>query len=265
MAARLEVTYKHDTKTAKPRFVSNDDIQRLARDVRCQIGCGNRRRISADDLFAITEVSANGIRYALSWSVDGPVTNEQGEPVLGLCEYDHEGLPNTALIFANPDAAAGRDELLISTLVHELGHGIYEAPSWMVAAQKGRPGSGSRQHFRLETPDERHFSQSRPTPEDFSEWRANEFMGSLLVPRDLLVPLLAKAAAAFKIPIEEGVPEKPHSAAIVRISRDLEGKHLLFLPHFVMALAQGFGVSRQFMQVRLLRYSLIERFQLALC
>jgi Peptidase family M54 len=221
--------------------------------------------------FSNSLADTDRIRYELSWSVDGPVTNEQGEPVLGLCEYDHEGLPNTALIFVNPEAAAGRDELLISTLAHEFGHAIFEAPAWIIAARsparRGLFASGVRQRYRSETPDEQHLREVRPQPDsrDFSEWRANEFMGSLLVPRHLLVPLLAKAAAAFKIPIEEARPATRSSAANIRVARDLEGKHLLILRHLIRGLASAFGVSRRFMRVRLVRYELIEEFQLILC
>ena len=257
----------------KPRFVSNDDIQRLAQDVRRQIGCANKLRIGPDDLFAITEVSANGVRYQLCWSVDGPVTNERGEPVLGLCEYDPEGLPDTALIFANPDAVAGTDGLLISTLAHEFGHGLFDAPGWIVAAQTmALPGlfaSGAHQRFRSETPDEQHLGQKRPKQQapDFPEWRANEFMGSVLVPRELLVPLVKTAAAAMKLPIEEITPATSllpvKSAGNIRIGRGLKSKdRILGLPSLITVLASEFGVSRRFMEVRLLRYGVIGEPQL---
>jgi hypothetical protein len=273
MGSRLDVTYKHDKKNAKPRSVSNEDIRRLAQDVRWQIGCGDRLRIGADDLFAINEINANGITYELSWSVDGPVTNEQGQPVLGLCEHNPDDFPNTALIFANPDAVASVDGLLISTLAHEFGHGIFDAPGWIVAAQtSGLPGlyaSSIGQRFHTETPDELHLGQKRPKqhPPDFPEWRANEFMGSLLVPRDQLVSLLKARALMMSLPVEEIPPVASlvpaDSNADIRIARELGRRDRnAKLPSLINALASEFGVSRRFMEVRLLRYGLVEEAQL---
>jgi hypothetical protein len=64
------------------------------------------------------------------WSTDYPVTNERGEAVLGVCEYDHRGMPDTALISVNPDLTRDNDGLLLGTLAHELGHAIFDVPGW---------------------------------------------------------------------------------------------------------------------------------------
>jgi hypothetical protein len=207
MGARLDVTYRCDKSKGTPRFVRNEDIQRMALQVRRQIGCGDRLRIKPDDLLTISEIDSNGIRYEVCWSVDGPVTNERGEPVLGLCEYDPDGLPGTALIFANPEGVAGSDALLISTLAHELGHGVFDAPGWIVACQNeplpGLFGHTPRRMSRTITPNEAHLTATNMNQgivRNFPEWRANEFIGSSVVPRGLLLRLLQHQAARIGIP-----------------------------------------------------------------
>lgn len=274
MGASLDVTFKHDALTGKPRYVTNTDIQAVASSVRAQAGLGDKRCITVDDLLAIKGVRANGTAYAIEWSVEAAVTNEQGQPVLGLCEYDAQGLPDTALIFVNPEAVAAYDGLLISTLAHELGHGVFDVPGWIIeSAASTLPGlleTAARQRYRCETPDVQHLSPGRD-PErrvrDFAEWRANEFMGSLLVPKVLLARALDECAAALKLPLEAQTSTPslvPLSASPdIRIARSLSGADLsVKVPALIKALAGAFGVSRRFIEVRLQRYGCIDAGQL---
>ena len=270
MDHRLDVAYRHCKTTGKPLFVSNDVIQRLALGTRRQIGRGEIARTTADDLLSITEIRANGIRYEVSWCIDAPVSNEEGVPVLGLCEYDPEGLPNTALIFANPEAIEQNNTLLISTLAHELGHGIFEAPGWIVASQTdplpGLLAPADQRMFRTVTPDEEHLTSKEKKANgkpNFAEWRANEFMGSFLVPRETLTGALRDCAETMKIPMEDSSSSSalvPMADQIgVRIASTLGVQDRAFkIPVLINALADVFGVSRRFIQVRLLRYGLIQ-------
>lgn len=275
MGTRLDVTFTHDARTGEPRYVSNAEIQALTSLVRQQAGLAERRCITINDLLAIKDIRANGTAYAIEWSIDAPVTNEQGQPVLGLCEYDPEGLPNTALIFANPEAVAAYDGLLISTLAHELGHGVFDVPSWIVAsATRVVPGLcavATQQQYRCETPDAQHLSPVRERERrvrDFPEWRANEFMGSFLVPKALLTRAVDDCAAALKLPVEAQTSTSslvPLSASPdIRIARSLSGADLsVKVPALIRALAEEFGVSRRFIEVRLLRYRCLDPIQLA--
>ena len=275
MGASLDVTFKHDALTGKPRYVTNTDIQAVASSVRAQAGLGDKRCITVDDLLAIRGVRANGTAYAIEWSVEAAVTNEEGLPVLGLCEYDPDGLPNTALIFANPEAVAAYDGLLISTLAHEFGHGVFDVPGWIIASEtRALPGlcvAPMRQRYRCETPDAQHLSPVRE-PErrvrDFTEWRANEFMGSFLVPKALLTRALDDCAAALKLPVEVQTSTSslvPLSASPdIRIAGTLTAADLsVKVPALIRALADEFGVSRRFIEVRLLRYGCLDPAQLA--
>lgn len=275
MGASLDVTFKHDALTGKPRYVSNADIQRVASLVRAQAGLGENRCITVDDLLAIKDIRANGTAYAIEWSIDAPVSNEHGQPVLGLCEYDPEGLPNTALIFVNPEAVAAYDGLLISTLAHELGHGVFDAPGWIIASETGAlPGlfdTTARQRYRCETPDAQHLSPVREPGRrvrDFPEWRANEFMGSFLVPKALLTRAMDDCAAGLKLPVEAQTSTSPlvplSASPDIRIARTLTGADLsVKVPALIRALADEFGVSRRFIEVRLLRYRCLDPVQLA--
>ena len=78
--------------TAKPLYLNNDDVRSVAADVRRQLqsaadGCW----MTAGRLLQIETIRANDAALDVVWSTDYPVTNERGEPVLGVCEYDHRG------------------------------------------------------------------------------------------------------------------------------------------------------------------------------
>ena len=94
----------------------------------------------------------------------------------------------------------------MSTLAHETGHAIFDAPGWIVDAAKGPglfddPDAPARAAYRTTTRDGEHLARATPanggvrapgpgvpagSDEYFAELRANEFMGSLLVPRQRL-------------------------------------------------------------------------------
>ncbi len=119
------------------------------------------------------------------------------------------------------------------------------------------------------TTDEEHLTSSvRKTGErDFGEWRANEFMGSLLVPRDLLAARLQHHAQAIGIPLEtHPAPGLLASvAAAFRLAASVDRRRSAFAISILLhRLAADFGVSLKFIQVRLLRYGLATGEQLGL-
>lgn len=268
MAVHLDLTYRHDGRTSRPLPLTPEDIRRLAWDVRRGLGCGadGALAVSIERLMAIETVRVNGVAYGLAWSVDGPVTNEDGRPVLGVCEYDHRGMPGTALLLANPVLADGHRELILSTLAHELGHGLFDAPAWIVAANPAR-------HPRASTLDDRPMPMrtviagedhlqlpASSAPDHRAEWRANEFMGSLLVPCPLLVERIAFHARSTGVdlpaptaglPPVAGPPPCPHPWAAAPIIGER-------LPCLLGRVAADFGVSRRFIEVRLHRYGLLD-------
>lgn len=268
----VEVRYRHQPATAKPHFVSNDDVRRIAADVRRQIGCGDADRLRREHLLGIGAIRANGIHLGVCWSVDHPVTDDRGAAVLGVCEYDHRGLPDTALISVNPVLAGDGDGLLLGTLAHELGHAIFDVPGWRtMAGQQSLPGllgDEIQRVYRAVTTDEDHLTgPARKAGErDFVEWRANEFMGSLLVPRRRLGCRLRHHAARLQIPVEKiTCADLLASASEVRIAGRVDaGRFDLALNMLLTELADDFGVSLKFVRVRLVRYGLATGEQLGM-
>jgi hypothetical protein len=207
------------------------------------------------------------------------VHDERGNPVLGICEYD-PGVPDTAMVSVSPVGVNASDELVLSTLGHELGHAIFDAPGWIVDASKGPglfddPNDAARRAYRTTTRDVEHLAKVAPvveaaaTPslvipghttreEYFAELRANEFMGSLLVPRQRL-----------NLAVEELAPK--HGVTIHRspsLDPDLPGTSLHLtadgeigffdIECLQKAVAKRFGVNRRFIQVRMERYGLLK-------
>lgn len=271
---QVSVRYRSQAGTAKPLYLSNDEVREVAADVRRQLqpaadGC----RLTAETLLQIQTVRANDACLEVCWSTDYPVTNERGDPVLGVCEYEHCGLPDTALISVNPELTGDNKGLRLGTLAHELGHAIFDAPGWrMISCQSGLPGlCGEPIHrvFRTVTADEDHLSGPAPKAGErqFDEWRANEFMGALLVPRDLLAGRLQNHAEAIDIPLEAepGQGAMLFSQGVKRIAAEIDRRRYAFkMAVLLNSLAEDFGVSLKFIRVRLLRYGLVTDAQLGL-
>jgi Zn-dependent peptidase ImmA (M78 family) len=181
-------------------------------------------------------------------------------------------MPDTALISVNPDLTRDNDGLLLGTLAHELGHAIFDVPAWRtVSCQNTLPGLlGEPIHrvFRAVTTDEQHLTGSvrKAGERDFGEWRANEFMGSLLVPRDLLAARLRHHAPAIGIPLEaRPAPGLLASvAAASRLADAVDRRFAFAISILLHRLAEDFGVSLKFIQVRLLRYGLATGEQLGM-
>jgi hypothetical protein len=198
--------------------------------------------------------------------------------VLGVCEVDPEGLPDTALICVNPDPVEARTELLLSTGAHEMGHGIFEAPAWIYAHQRSAmptlfdvaDPAAPRRVWRPTTPNESHFSATYPpgSNEFFQETRANEFMGSLLTPRRLLSRQFAEHCEALDLRPADMIGNArrsllpaPRRSAAADVSKGnlsfLKLELRLGLEQVIALLAMDFGVTRRFIEVRLKKYGLL--------
>ena len=283
MSAHLTISYRHHRVTGEPLFAGNEVAECVARDVRQQLTGGNDRVLAIDleRLTRVQSVRVNDIDYELEWSTDAPVSDEHGKPVLGVCEVDPDGLPETALICVNPEPVDGRVELLLSTGAHEMGHGIFEAPAWIHAERKAampslfdglEPGS-RRRVLRTITPSESHFSATYPpgSKEFFQEVRANEFMGSLLAPRRLLSRQFAARCEALGMRPTDFMPRTTKSLLEGQQSRTEEAPkgnlgfvdvgRCIRLGQVVTSLAMDFGVTRRFTEVRLKKYRLMRQYE----
>ncbi len=115
---------------------------------------------------ACAEIEVNGLRFEASWDLDHPVINAAGKPVMGVTEYD-KASPGCVMVSVNGPMLADAETLLRSTIAHEIGHVVFDAPGWILVP----PGHAN--FLRL------HSSRKSRDPR---EVRANEFMGALLVP-----------------------------------------------------------------------------------
>lgn len=110
--------------------------------------------------------------------------------------------------------------------------------------------SGAR---RPDTPLPAPAPDTQTEPEvDWVEWRANEFMGAFLAPRRLLHRHMHKRAAALSIPMVES-PYRGELPIVCPYAMIEEVDSL------VSELAEMFGLSVPFMEVRLRKYGLVSR------
>lgn len=268
MTQTFRISYRHSQTTAKPHYVGARDVADVARSLRHQLGYGNgRTKVDHREVVErVRRLDVNGVRVDVEWGLDAPVTDEQGKPALGSCEYDL-GMPEHALVYVNMQEIGGRDYLERSTGLHELGHGIFDAPAWIVANKQGRldlggaPGRGTRV-FRIVTPGEEHLRNSRTAdgPMEWQEFRANEFMGAFLAPEDLLRRALFRLCKRMWVPlVEEREPQQglPGLDLASPVKADFAGSGALKFEPAVYELAEEFGLSPSFIQVRVKKYGLI--------
>lgn len=233
--------------TGRARPLAASAIWSIAREARRQI-CGGlwAKPLPADTLIRRVELLvANGIRLVPVWDCRSEVHDEQGLPVAGACEYDSDS-PENIYLSLNPTVLGERHDLAASTAAHELGHAIFDGPPSVMACR------GKSRHV---TPDERHFAMAGPKNEEYwSEYRANEFMGGLLAPPDLLHRAMVLRAREFGIELinRSDHAGKPGYPVIDGPMWDMVEQDAL-----LDELADMFGVSAAFIWVRLCKYRLV--------
>lgn len=264
------VNYRNSGR-CRPHFLNNAAIEATARAVRAQLVSDDAEELPLSVLSAISELKVNDVGYDLWCSLDHPVTDyETGEVVCGLCEFDPDSGDDAVSLLVSPVGEFMTEELVLSTFGHELGHAVFEAPGWIADAKAGPdlfdvlPGS-TRKAFRTTTHDGEHLGNGNAMRNAglskemrIAEFRANEFMGSLLVPRTHLTKALEEMASIFDVKLQRSPsldPEIP-SASLQVADESLSGfTNLSMLQN---ALAGRFGVHRRFIEVRMERYGLLK-------
>jgi hypothetical protein len=203
----------------------------------------------------------NGVQIRFRWEIEDAICDEDGLSVLGICDYDPDEVPDTIWLSANAGMVGNIEEMLRSILAHELGHGLCDAPGWVVA-HRNLMQSGtalvarSLNQMRSVTPDEAHLFSARPTARDFAEFRAGAFMGAFLVPRPLIMERLRLQARVLSVPLTEASVQWSAPVGAVagglRIAPQFGGN--FWLRPLFGALGSDFGVSPRFIEVRLMRY-----------
>jgi len=215
------------------------DIWLVAQRARVQLSQERLARCLAIDTVVelLSEIEVNGLRFEASWDLDHPVINAAGKPVMGVTEYD-DASPHCVMVSVNGPLLADAETLLRSTIAHEFGHVVFDAPAWI----QTRPAA----------PVCSNFSSSR-TSRDPRELRANEFMGALLVPPSMLRVDLQRKAKRQRLP-SAARPSAVISGAPAYDARELDRDTV---EEIMFSLAESYGVSESFMRVRLDRYDLL--------
>ena len=274
----LTLGYRHCDRK-RPSYIKNSEIEGIAVLARQQLVDAAADAISLATLSAISGLKINGVVFDLFVGTGDVVHDERGNPVLGICEYD-PGVPDTAMVSVSPVGVNASEELVLSTLGHELGHAIFDAPGWIVDASKGpglfdEPSDAPRRAYRTTTRDVEHLAKVQPVVEAaaspslaipghttkeeyFAELRANEFMGSLLVPRQHLNLAVEELAPKHGVTIHRSPsldPDLPGTSLHLTADGDIGFFDIECLQK---AVAKRFGVNRRFIQVRMERYGLLK-------
>ena len=260
----LTLDYRHCDRK-RPKFIKHVEIEAIAALARQQLVGSGVDAIAFDTLRQIDRLKINGIDFALEVSTDCEVHDEDGNHVFGACEYDPYA-PDTAMVCVSPVGEKLSELLALSTLAHELGHAVFDAPGWIMDGGKG-PGLFDalepvvQRAYRTTTPDSEHLAKVPTAPSaamatevHFAELRANEFMGSLLVPRKFLSTAAEELASEYNVSIHRGPSLDPE---IPGTSMQLAASDAADMELLQRALALRFGVNPRFVQVRLQRYGLI--------
>jgi hypothetical protein len=225
--------------SGEPMPLSAQAIQRVAADLRKQLFGFAIRPISVTTLTKrVSKLSVNGQNLRIVWDMEHAVHDVDGKPALGACEYD-PCEPGSVMISLNAELLADRPEMQISTASHELGHAVFEMPA-AIAARAARV-----LRSRCSEP-------AKGRVKDWNEWRADEFMGAFLAPKRPFTKAFAREAASQGLPLRwrnlHDVPTPFLTAAEVGWSA---------IDAVSLSLAEEFGVSDIFANVRLKKYDLI--------
>ena len=252
-----------------PQYIKHPEVEGIAVQARRQLVADTTDAIGLSVLREINKLKINGVEFDLWVDTEHQVSDEEGQPVLGVCEFDPDAAPNAALLLVSPAVNAASQALVLSTFAHELGHAIFDAPAWIVAAHNG-PGlfddhaGEARRAYRTTTRDADHLAKAaavRNTELEknihFAELRANEFMGSLLVPRQPLCRAIEELAPMYEVTIHRSPsldPDFPGMALKLTVDG---GVSAFDMESLQKALGKRFGVNRRFIQVRMKRYGLL--------
>jgi hypothetical protein len=247
MSSPLVVAYPHDARSLEPHRMTARQIWAIAIDVRQQMALGPLPKLDVARVISRCQrLTVNGRSIETQWELQQQVLDERSRPAMGAVDFDPQ-LPGLAMVSMNPEVLADRDDLARSTAGHELAHVIFEAPGWMRSFERHALGT--------DQPAKRYRKlvgrNSAWKSGDWAEWRANEFMGAFAVPPKLVVQQMRKLAPALglrtRTDIRGNVSLDPGNAGAI-------GAQAL-----ADELAEAFGVSVGFMEVRLTKYGYVQR------
>lgn len=220
--------------SGEPRRISAKVITDCATALRFQMFGTRGKPVEVAELAAkATRFVINGRPVRVVWDIAHNVHDPDGRRVLGVCDHDPDE-PDAVMISVNGVRLARQPELFRSTAVHELAHAIFDMPAAL--------GSKTRKIIRTVTINH---SRVKGRKIDWQEWRVGVFTGAFFVPLDRLANAVARQAGAMGIRCRWRTG--PDGLPLPSIGeRDLD-----MIDCFVESLAASFGVSPEFMAVRL--------------
>lgn len=236
----VPMSYPHDPATGLPLPLSAETLWGVAGQLRAVVArqqspwALHPRALVA----ATSHLEVNGRAITATWDLASPVRDEAGRSVLGICDTDPQ-MPGVALVSVNGTMVAGKPELELSTIAHEIGHVVFDVP--VTVDQPSR-------RYRSVTAGPDCLSRA----EVRSERRANEFMGALLVPPQPLHLRLVQCARAERLRMVHA-PHRGRPGLRV-LAEDTAPEAVAGI---TAVLASEFGVTERFMAVRLRRYRLV--------
>ena len=227
----IEVAYP-SYPSGEPRPMKAAVVQDIATELRRQLFKGAARKIEVPELVRrAVQMKINGREVRFNWDIAHAIRCKDGEFLLGICEYDPQE-PHSVMISIHSELVE-EPELFRSTTAHELAHAIFDMP----AGLGGKP----RRVFRT-----RQDLTRSVAPIDWREWRANEFMGTFLVPYHALSKDFARSVSGTDLRLRwRGNGEVPIPALL---ASETAGEAIDGITDL---LAEEFGVSPAFMAVRL--------------
>jgi hypothetical protein len=235
----INANYRHSRFTAAPDRLTAAEVWAVAHTVRSQLTQDRfERRLSLDDVAKrVSQLEVNGVAFEVAWDFEHRVLNPAGKEVMAVTEYD-KASPDCVLVSVNGPMLENTDTLLRSTIAHELGHLVFDAPGWVLVP----PDAPVRSGFAA-------YGKSR----DPRELRANEFMGALLVPPSLLRVDLQRQAKRHRF------APAPRPSTIIAGAPAYDGSSLdgEAVEEVIFTLAERYVVSESFLRVRLDRYDLL--------
>lgn len=235
----IRAVYRHTKITAAPARLTASEIWSVARAVRMQLADDRfARKLELNDVAQrVAQIDINDIAFDVAWDLEHEVLNRSGEPVMGVTEYD-KASPDCVMVSVNGPMLASTEMVLRSTIAHELGHVVFDAPGWI------RVPPAAPAYAVVALPNKRG---------DPREVRANEFMGALLVPPMLVRVDLQRQAKRRRLPASVRTSNVvPGAVAYDALHLDRDA-----VEEMIFDLAECYGVSTSFLRVRLDRYDLL--------
>ncbi|QYU66750.1 hypothetical protein J4558_17490 [Leptolyngbya sp. 15MV] len=130
----LALAYPHDPATGAPRPLAAMTLWSVAGRLRAAVARdGSPWALSTRALVETVErLQVNGRLIASAWDFGQRVHDASGREVFGVFETD-PSTPGLALVSVNGQLIGDRPDLELSTVAHEVGHIVFDAPPSIAA------------------------------------------------------------------------------------------------------------------------------------